>query len=154
MHQSLYTGPCELFQSYKVGFDCIGYHLPHEADKLLNCRVQIINVWRPIYQDHPRDPLAVMSTNAVEEEELVSIKPIYPNCVGETFAVRPEKEGRTHGGHKENYSFKSNQCFDPETDGRARRVPYSSFINQEFKDEVSRDNIEVRTLVFHPVNTN
>jgi hypothetical protein len=137
-------------QSYKAGFDRVGFHLPDEAETLLRGRVQIINVWRPI-KTILRDPLAVISANTVEEDDLVPIKLIYPNRVGETFAVRPEKEGRTDGGHKWNYLLK---CFDSKTDGRARRVPHSSFIDQEFENEAPRESIEVRALVFHPDDTN
>ena len=147
-------------QSYKAGFDRVGFHLPDEAETLLRGRVQIINVWRPI-KTILRDPLAVISANTVEEDDLVPIKLIYPNRVGETFAVRPEKEGRTDGGHKWNYLFKQApnevtliKCFDSKTDGRARRVPHSSFIDQEFEDEAPRESIEVRALVFHPDDTN
>ena len=41
------------------------------------------------------------------------------------------------------------KCFDSKTDGRARRVPHSAFVDEEYKDAYSRESIEVRTLVFH-----
>jgi hypothetical protein len=74
--------------------------------------------------------------------------------------VRPEKEGRTDGGHKWHYLFKQEpnevtliKCFDSKMDGRARRVPHSAFIDEEFENEAARESIEVRTLVFHPDDT-
>jgi hypothetical protein len=45
------------------------------------------------------------------------------------------------------------KCFDSKTDGRARRVPHSSFVDQEFEDQDKRESIEVRALVFHPDDT-
>jgi hypothetical protein len=45
------------------------------------------------------------------------------------------------------------KCFDSKTDGRARRVPHSAFVNEEFVDEAPRESIEVRALVFHPDDT-
>jgi hypothetical protein len=45
------------------------------------------------------------------------------------------------------------KCFDSKTDGRARRVPHSAFVDEERVDEASRQSIEVRALVFHPDDT-
>ena len=136
------------------------HHLPEEAETLLKGRVQIINVWRPI-KTILRDPLGVIAANTVHEDELVPIKLIYPNREGETFSVRPAKEDRTDGGHKWHYLFQQApdevtliKCFDSKTDGRARRVPHSAFIDDEFENEAARESIEVRTLVFHPDDTN
>jgi hypothetical protein len=90
----------------------------------------------------------------VKDEELVPIKLIYPDREGETYAVRP---GPTH-----KWYFLRKQtpgevvlikCFDSKTDGRARRVPHSAFVNEEFENEASRESIEVRALVFHPDDT-
>lgn len=146
-------------QSYKAGLERVAHHLPEEAESLLKGRVQIINVWRPI-KTILKDPLGVISANTVQEDELVPIQLIYPNRVGETFGVRPEKEGRTDGGHQWNYLFKQTpnevtliKCFDSKTDGRARRAPHSAFINDEFEEEDPRESIEVRALVFHPDDT-
>jgi hypothetical protein len=41
------------------------------------------------------------------------------------------------------------KCFDSKTDGRARRVPHSAFIDEERENEVTRESIEVRALVFN-----
>ena len=45
------------------------------------------------------------------------------------------------------------KCFDSKTDGRARRVPHSAFIDEEYEGEETRESIEVRALVFHPDDT-
>ena len=49
------------------------------------------------------------------------------------------------------------KIFDSKTDGTARRVPHSSFVDPEFENEGGegvgpRESIEVRALVFHPEN--
>jgi hypothetical protein len=104
--------------------------------------------------------LGVAAANSVRDSELVPIKLIYPNRVGETLSVRPAEEGRTDGGHKWHYLFEQRpdevtfiKCFDSKTDGRARRVPHSAFVDEEFEGEEPRESIEVRTLVFHPDDT-
>jgi hypothetical protein len=122
----------------------------------LKGRHQIINVWRPI-KTILKDPLAVADANSVLDSELVVIPLISPTRSGETYSVRPPTEGRTDGGHRWHYLFKQApdevtliKCFDSKEDGRARRVPHSAFIDEEWENEETRESIEVRTLVFHP----
>lgn len=74
-------------QSYKAALSRVPHHLPEEADRLLQGRVQIINVWRPI-KTVRRDPLAVAEANSVSDESLVVTELIYPNRRGETYAVK------------------------------------------------------------------
>lgn len=80
-------------QSYSAALSRVPHHLPDEADKLLQGRVQIINVWRPI-KTVQRDPLAVAEAGSVGDEELVVVELIYPNRRGETYSVK------YNGGHK------------------------------------------------------
>ena len=72
--------------------------------------------------------------------------------------MRPSKKGP--GGHQWHYLSRQTpgevmliKCFDSKTDGRARRVPHSAFVDEEFKGEEARESIEVRALVFHPDDT-
>ena len=74
-------------QSYAAALSRVPHHLPEEADKLLQSRVQIINVWRPI-KTVQRDPLAIAEANSVKEESLVVTELIYPTRRGETLAVK------------------------------------------------------------------
>lgn len=74
-------------QSYAASLSRVTHHLPDEADKLLQGRVQIINVWRPI-KTVQRDPLAVAEAGSVDDKDLVVVELIYPNRRGETYAVK------------------------------------------------------------------
>lgn len=74
-------------QSYAAALSRVPFHLPDEADKLLQSRVQIINVWRPI-KTVLRDPLAVAEANSVSDDSLVVTELIYPTRRGETYAVK------------------------------------------------------------------
>ena len=138
-------------QSYGASPNRVRHHLPDQAEKLLRGRYQIINVWRPI-KTILKNPLAVADAHTVPDADLVPSKLIYPDRVGETYAVRP-------GQHR--WYYRSGQtpdlvtlikCFDSKTDGRARRVPHSAFVDPEFeRDDISpRESIEIRALVFHP----
>jgi hypothetical protein len=90
----------------------------------------------------------------------VPIKLIYPHREGETLSVRPAGVERKDGGHQWHYLFEQSpeevmliKCFDSKTDGRARRVPHSAFVDEEFEESEARESIEVRALVFHPNDT-
>ncbi|KAI1662910.1 hypothetical protein F4813DRAFT_342313 [Daldinia decipiens] len=139
-------------QTYSAALSRVPHHLPaEEAAELLKGRVQIINVWRPI-KTVLRDPLAIAEANSVGEAELVPIPLIYPNRKGETFAVRYAP------GHRWYYKYGLTpeevlfiKCFDSKTDGRARRVPHTAFVDPAIGPDVpKRESIEVRALVFHP----
>jgi hypothetical protein len=137
-------------QSYAAGPQRVSHHLPDEAATLLQGRYQIINVWRPI-KTILKDPLGVAEANSVPDNDLVPVKLIYPDREGETYSVRPNAE---HGWHYLNKQTPAEvlliKCFDSKIDGRARRVPHSAFIDEERENEVTRESIEVRALVFHP----
>ncbi|KAI1423382.1 hypothetical protein F5Y12DRAFT_532962 [Xylaria sp. FL1777] len=139
-------------QSYSASLSRVPHHLPaEEAAELLKGRVQIINVWRPI-KTIERDPLAVADAHSVGEEELVPIGLIYPNRKGETLAVRYSPTHRWY--YKKGLTPEEVlliKCFDSKTDGRARRIPHTAFVDPTSKpDAPSRESIEVRCLVFHP----
>lgn len=140
-------------QSYAASLTRVPHHLPEEAEKLLQSRVQIINVWRPI-KPVQRDPLAVAEAHSVSDDGLVVTELIYPNRRGETYAVKYDP------GHR--WFYKSGltpeevlliKCFDSKKDGRARRVPHTAFPVPGTEDKEGRESIEVRCLVFHENDT-
>jgi len=136
-------------QTYRASEQRVKHHLPDEAEELLQKRFQIINVWRPI-KTITKDPLALAAANSVSENDLVPAALIYPDRQGETFTVKPNPN------HQWFFKYKQTpaeplfiKCFDSLVDGRARRVPHTAFVNEEFLDEPPRESIEVRTLVFY-----
>lgn len=142
-------------QSYQASTNRVKYHLPHDAPTLLKGRYQIINVWRPIKTIY-KDPLAIADAHSVPDSDLVPIKLIYPDREGETYAVRPNKEHRWYYRYAQTPEMVTLiKCFDSKTDGRARRVPHTAFVNPETEGEGwdARESIEVRALVFHPEDT-
>ncbi|KHN94627.1 uncharacterized protein MAM_07533 [Metarhizium album ARSEF 1941] len=141
-------------QSYAAAVSRVPHHLPDQAERLLEGRVQIINVWRPI-STVERDPLAVADAGSVPDSDLVVTELVYPDRRGETYAVRH------NAGHRWFYrsGLRPHQvllikCFDSKTDGRARRVPHTAFEDAGArKDAPPRESIEVRALVFHEHDT-
>jgi hypothetical protein len=126
--------------------------LTDEASNLLQGRVQIINVWRPIKGPLRDAPLAVCDARSVEQEDLVPCDLIYPNRIGETYSVTYRPSHRW-------YYFRNMRadealllkCYDSKTDGRARFAPHTAFTDPETPiDAAPRESIEIRALVFHP----
>jgi hypothetical protein len=142
-------------QSYEGAPKPLKMKHPDEAEQLLNGRFQVINIWRPVNTIY-RDPFAVLDVTTVLEEELVPLLVIQPDHTNESFVVQAPMEGRKDGGHK--WYYMSHQTpedvlllkiFDSKTDGRARRVPHSSFEDKEYVHMEPRESIEVRAFVFH-----
>ncbi|CAJ2504168.1 Uu.00g115620.m01.CDS01 [Anthostomella pinea] len=139
-------------QTYQASLSRVAHHLPaEEASVLLQGRVQIINAWRPIKRVE-RDPLAVADAHSVSEDDLVPIGLIYPTRKGETFGVRHSDRHRWY--YKKGLAPDEVlliKCFDTKTDGRARRVPHTAFVDPGSEEGApARESIEVRALVFHP----
>jgi hypothetical protein len=128
----------------------VSYHLGEDAPELLKGRYQIINVWRPIKPIF-KDPLTVGDANTIPDSDLVGIKLIYPDREGETYGVKPNPDIKWYYRYGQTPDLVTLiKCFDSKTDGRARRVPHSAFVNPETENEAPRESIEVRALVFHP----
>jgi hypothetical protein len=125
--------------------------LPDQAEELLNGRVQIINLWRPIRGPLHDAPLAVCDASTVRLEQLVPSDLIYRDRVGETYSVTYDP------GHRWFYVPAMNvdevlllKCYDSETDGRARFAPHTAFIDPNAPpNALPRESIELRALVFH-----
>jgi hypothetical protein len=124
---------------------------PEEAERLLKGRFQILNIWRPLKTVF-KDPFAVCDARSVDDDELVPVKIKYPAFDIESWSVRGEGSDR----HKWYYMSQQTpeevllfKCFDSKVDGRARRVPHSSFTDVEFVGGDARQSIELRAFVFH-----
>ncbi|KAL3300186.1 Cytochrome P450 [Colletotrichum asianum] len=57
-------------------------HLGEDGPGLLKSRFQLINVWRPIKTIY-KDPLAVCNSHSVPDKDIVPVKLLYPDWVGE-----------------------------------------------------------------------
>jgi hypothetical protein len=125
--------------------------LADEAHELLNGRVQIINVWRPIKGPLLDAPLAVCDAGSVEPDDLVPSDLIYPHRIGETYSVtyRPSHRWFYFRNMRADEALLL-KCYDSKTDGRARFAPHTAFTDPETPaDAPPRESIELRALVFH-----
>ncbi|TFK90990.1 hypothetical protein K466DRAFT_483666 [Polyporus arcularius HHB13444] len=145
-------GPAEgvhIDQAYEASIQRVKDHLPEDADRLLESRVRIINVWRPIQNPVAHKPLGVADWGTLDPKDLVPIELVYPHRTGTTFGVA------YNPGLK--WYFLADQTADEVTllkiyDSRedvARLTPHSAFLDATSpKDAPQRQSIEVRALVF------
>jgi hypothetical protein len=126
--------------------------LPDEAEELLKGRVQVINLWRPLFSPLQDAPLAVCDSRTVHSEDLVPSDLVYNNRVGETYSVK------YNPAHRWFYvpEMRRDEALllkiaDTKTDISARFMPHTSFSDPTTPaDARPRESIEIRTLVFHP----
>ena len=138
-------------QTLKSGPQRVRDLLPNEAGTLLRGRVQIINLWRPIVGPLWDSPLALCDARTVDFEDLVASDLIFPDRVGETYAVTYNPAQRWYYvpamTPDEALLIK---CYDSADDGRARFAPHTAFTDPAAPwDAPPRQSIELRTLVFH-----
>jgi hypothetical protein len=119
---------------------------------LLKGRVQVINLWRPLFSPLQDAPLAVCDSRTVFAEDLIPSDLVYRHRVGETYSVK------YNPAHRWFYvpEMRRDEALllkiaDTKTDIPARFMPHTSFTDPTTPpDARPRESIEVRTLVFHP----
>jgi len=148
---------CHVDQTATAAKERVRLHLGDEAEKLLQGRCRIINVWRPLNGPVASSPLGFASSSTVEESDLVPIKHIYPHRTGQTAGVRHNPQQKWHylsGMRNDERLFL--ECFDsealkPNSDVLGGHVPHTAFIDPRTPPNApGRESIEVRTLVFGP----
>lgn len=144
-------------QTAKAAKDRVLRHLPSEAEKLLQGRYRIINVWRPLNGPIYASPLGFASSATVEDKDVIPIEHRYPDRTGQTagIAYNPSQKWYYLSGMRNDERLLL-ECFDSEAlkDGRTvqgGRVPHTAFSDPRTPEGApSRESIEVRTLVFGP----
>jgi hypothetical protein len=121
------------------------------AEALLQGRVQVINLWRPIRGPLRDAPLAVCDARSVAPNDLVPADLVYRHRVGETYAVTFNPSHRWfYVPDMQPDEALLLKCFDSAKDGRARFAPHTAFEDPTAPaDILPRESIELRTLVFH-----
>ena len=136
--------------------------LPELTQKLSKTRWSIINVWRPI-KPISKDPLALCDARTVRDEDLMPVSVTLPSKGTGQYASISKGKGfelyYLRYDPEQTWYYVSAmepeevlllKCFDSTRDGNtARRVPHSAFTDPDTKDDVNRESIEVRCLVFY-----
>ncbi|CCF32719.1 methyltransferase CmcJ [Colletotrichum higginsianum] len=125
-------------------------HLPEEAPFLLQGRVRVINVWRPIENPVQDYPLACCDSTSVLDEDLVECDHVRRRFKGSNLYTHHRE------GHKWYYLGEQRpdevlliKMFDSDSSVSAQRCPHVSFRHPLAPpDAKPRRSIEVRALVF------
>lgn len=121
-----------------------------EAEKLLQRRFAIVNIWRSIAGPIYNYPLTLCDATTVREDDLVAVERRAKDRIGELQVTLHSPEQRWYYFPRmqmdEALLFKT---FDSETDGRARFTVHSSFEDPNAPaDAAPRESIETRCLLF------
>lgn len=144
-------------QTLKSATQRVHLHLPEEAEKLLQGRYRIINIWRPLNGPVQANPLGFASSSTLKDEDLIPVQHRYPDRTGETAGIRYNAGQKWHylSGMKNNERLFL-ECFDseslkPGTEVLGGRVPHTAFQDPRTPENaIGRESIEVRALVFSP----
>ena len=123
----------------------------NEAERRLQGRYAIINVWRTVMKPVVRSPLALCDAGTVVGEDLVTSERRAQDRTGELQLVSWNPHHRWYYyplmSKDEALLFKT---FDSTLDGRARRSIHTAFNDPTApEDAAARESIESRTLVFY-----
>lgn len=121
------------------------------ADKLLQRRFAIINVWHPIRGPLEDAPLTVADARTIPASDLVATDLLYKDRTGEIYYLRHNPKHRWYYAPRmsrdESLIFR---CYDSLDDGRARFVPHAAFEDpNKPSTAIQRESIELRTLAFY-----
>jgi hypothetical protein len=128
--------------------------LGDEAEKLLQRRFAIIQVWRAAYANAAdpirSNPLAMADARSVAPEDLLIAERRYPNRIGQTYRLKYNPRHRwfyfPEMRRDEAIVFK---VYDSAKDGRARFTPHTSFDDPTTPAGAPpRQSIEARALAF------
>jgi len=144
-------------QTRKSATQRVRHHLPEEADKLLNGRFRIINVWRPLNGPVQASPLGFASSSTLKDEDLIPIEHRYPDRTGETAGIKYSDSQKWYylSGMRNDERLLL-ECFDSEASKPGSKVQGGRVPHTAFRDPRTpagapgRESIEVRALVFGP----
>jgi len=129
----------------------VTHHLPDDAEDLLKGRVQILNIWRPLFSPLQDHPLALCDYRSTTDDDYVATDLPSPHYEGELFYVKHNKNHRwwflDSMTRDEALIIK---CFDSDGgSGISKCTPHTSF---EWSGTPAgarpRESIEVRALCF------
>ena len=125
-----------------------------EAEERLRHRFAEINVWRPIRGPIESTPLAVCDAQSISPKDFVPTDFVYRDKVGEVYRFTYSPNHRWfYFPHLERNEVILLKCYDSSEDGRARFSAHSAFDDPTSPpDAAPRESIEVRALVFWPVD--
>ncbi|KAH7028075.1 methyltransferase CmcJ [Microdochium trichocladiopsis] len=140
-------------QSDRAVLHRIMLHLPDEAPLLLQGRVRIVNVWRPLEHVIEDYPLAFCDPTSVPDADLIECDHIRRKFKGANlYAHHSEEHKWCYVGNHEPDEVLLLKMFDSDSSVAAKRLLHASFRHPSAPADCKpRKSIEVRALLFnHP----
>ncbi|MFM0210917.1 CmcJ/NvfI family oxidoreductase [Paraburkholderia sediminicola] len=138
-------------QTFVSGPRRVRDHLPaDEAEQLLQGRVAIVNLWRPIGETVQSSPLALCDSRSITLNDLVASDLVYPDKVGETYALVFNPRHRWYYfSHMSPDEYLLLKIYDSAGDEIARLSAHTAFDDPTSPaDAPPRRSIELRALLF------
>ncbi|MGF6574007.1 hypothetical protein ABH945_006129 [Paraburkholderia sp. GAS333] len=138
-------------QTFVSGPRRVRDHLPTgEAEQLLQGRVAIVNLWRPIGDTVQSSPLALCDSRSIALNDLVASDLVYPDKVGETYALVFNPRHRWYYfPHMTPDEYLLLKIYDSAGDPIARLSAHTAFDDPTSPlGAPARRSIELRSLLF------
>ncbi|PVH88887.1 methyltransferase CmcJ [Cadophora sp. DSE1049] len=140
-------------QSPSAVLNRVQLHMKEQAEYLLQGRVRIINVWKPLENPVEDFPLAVCDSRTMDLDDLVECDHIRKKFTGATLYIHfnPGQKWYYLSQQKPNEALML-KIFDSQEGIEGKRCPHSAFKHPKYQEGLpKRKSIEVRALVFtHP----
>ncbi|KAK3368629.1 methyltransferase CmcJ [Podospora didyma] len=129
----------------------IQLHLPDEAAFLLQGRVRVVNVWRPLENVVEDYPLAFCDPDSVSGDDLVECDHVRRKFKGSNMYAHYDPDHKWYYlGQQRPEEALLLKMFDSEPDVKAKMCPHASFHHPlSTPQSKPRKSIEVRALVFN-----
>ncbi|CAD6555153.1 CmcJ/NvfI family oxidoreductase [Paraburkholderia metrosideri] len=138
-------------QTFVSGPRRVRDHLPPgDAEQLLQGRVAIVNLWRPIGDTVQSSPLALCDSRSIALNDLVASDLVYPDKVGETYALVFNPRHRWYYfPHMTPDEYLLLKIYDSAGDPIARLSAHTAFDDPTSAPNApARRSIELRSLLF------
>lgn len=125
-------------------------HLGYDMTAFPGKRLQIINIWRPLFGPLEDYPLALCDFRSVNlETDLSPCDLVYPHYIGESYLLTYNSQHRWfYYSEMEATDIFVVKCYDSVVDGRAKFAPHAAFKHPDSpKSARLRESIELRALV-------
>ncbi|KAH8682291.1 methyltransferase CmcJ [Xylariales sp. PMI_506] len=138
-------------QSDRAVLHRIQLQLGDDAPFLLQGRVRVINVWRPLEHVVEDRPLAFCDPSSVADDDLVECDHVRRKFKGSTlYSYFSDAHKWCYLGQHRPDEVLLLKMFDSDPSVRARRLPHASFLHPcATEHSKPRKSIEVRALVFN-----
>ncbi|KAK0786562.1 hypothetical protein LTR91_014405 [Friedmanniomyces endolithicus] len=154
-NRGLYINPVRtvhIDQSADGAVKRVRHHLAERADQLLQGRLRVLNLWRPLRYPVQDYPLALCDATTISSELLVKAAYIREDYHGESlYPLQSDKYKWYYLSNQRSDEVLIFKSYDSSASAKARYCPHASFENPFAQaDAPCRESIEARVLVFTP----